>query len=175
MASSGTYNDRTLQPRRAGPPPARLGVQDDGADRGDPQGRRPRLDHATSRKPLELKIPGYGDVERQDLRQHLRRQRWTSSRATLKSDNSVYAQLDLDLGPKKVCETAKLLGITTKLDGFPAEGLGGLRLGVSPLEMARAYATLATGGMRHKPTAIKKVEFRDGKTDDLGKLARASA
>ena len=32
-----------LQPRRPGPPPARLGLQDDGADRGDPQGRRPRL------------------------------------------------------------------------------------------------------------------------------------
>ena len=31
-----------LQPRRPGPPPARLGVQDDGADRRDPQGLRPR-------------------------------------------------------------------------------------------------------------------------------------
>ena len=45
----------------------------------------------------------------------------------------------------------KLMGITTKLDGYPAEGLGGLRLGVSPLEMADAYATLASGGIRNKP------------------------
>jgi penicillin-binding protein 1A len=88
-------------------------------------------------------------------------------RATLRSDNSVYAQLDVDLGPKKVAETAHKLGITTKLDAVPSEGLGGLRLGVSPLEMARAYATLAAGGIRHKPTAIKKVVFRDGKTDDF--------
>ena len=45
MASSGTYKDRTLQPRRAGPPPAGLGVQDDGAHHRDPQGRGPEPHH----------------------------------------------------------------------------------------------------------------------------------
>ena len=92
--------------------------------------------------------------------------------ATLKSDNTVYAQLDLDLGPKEVRKTAKMMGITTKLDGLPAEGLGGLRLGVSPLEMANAYATLASGGMRNEPKAILKVEFPDGNVDNLGKPER---
>jgi penicillin-binding protein 1A len=87
--------------------------------------------------------------------------------ATLASDNTVYAQLILDLGPRKVCRTAKLLGIQTKLDCYPAEGLGGLRLGVSPLEMAAAYATLASGGIRHRPTAIRRVVFPDGDTDKL--------
>ena len=38
------------------------------------------------------------------------------------------------------------MGITTKLDGYPAESLGGLTVGVSPLEMANAYATIASGG-----------------------------
>ena len=38
------------------------------------------------------------------------------------------------------------MGITRPLDAYPAEGLGGLTLGVSPLEMARAYATVANGG-----------------------------
>jgi penicillin-binding protein 1A len=89
------------------------------------------------------------------------------TRATLSSDNTVYAQLILDLGPKAVCETAKLLGITTKLDCYPAEGLGGLTLGVTPLEMAGAYATLASGGIRHRPTGIEKVVFPDGKSEDL--------
>ena len=93
-------------------------------------------------------------------------------RATLASDNTVYAQLILDVGPKAVRETAKMMGITTKLDALPAEGLGGLRLGVSPLEMADAYATLASGGIRNKPKAITKVEFPDGKSDDLGKPKR---
>ena len=32
-------------------------------------------------------------------------------------------QLDLDVGPKKVAQTAHLLGIKTHLDGVPAEGL----------------------------------------------------
>jgi penicillin-binding protein 1A len=60
------------------------------------------------------------------------------------------------------------MGITTHLNGYPAEGLGGLRLGVSPLEMADAYATLASGGVHHKPIAITKVVFPDGKSDNLG-------
>jgi penicillin-binding protein 1A len=93
-------------------------------------------------------------------------------RATLRSDNTVYAQLDLDLGPKSIADTAKAMGITTKLDGYPAEGLGGLKRGVSPLEMANAYATLASGGMRSKPVAIKRVVFPGGAAEDLGKAKR---
>ncbi len=89
--------------------------------------------------------------------------------ATLQSDNTVYAQLDLDVGPDAVRQAAYDMGITTKLDGYPAEGLGGLRLGVSPLEMANAYATIASFGIRHKPIAVKKVVFPDGKSEDLGK------
>jgi penicillin-binding protein 1A len=85
--------------------------------------------------------------------------------ATLASDNTVYAQLDLDLGPEEVAETAKSMGITTELDGIPAEGLGGLRLGVSPLEMADAYATLASGGIHRPPIAIRRVEFPSGRID----------
>ena len=93
-------------------------------------------------------------------------------RATLRSDNTVYAQLDLDLGPKSVADTAKDMGITTKLDGYPAEGLGGLKRGVSPLEMANAYATLASGGIRNKPIAILRVKFPGGDVEDLGKPKR---
>jgi penicillin-binding protein 1A len=89
--------------------------------------------------------------------------------ATTQSDNTVYAQLVLDVGPDAVRQAAYDMGITTKLDALPAEGLGGLRLGVSPLEMANAFATIASGGMRHKPIAIKRVVFRDGKSEDLGK------
>jgi penicillin-binding protein 1A len=82
--------------------------------------------------------------------------------ATLASDNTVYAQLIMDLGPKAVCEAARRLGITTKLDCYPAEGLGGLTRGVTTLEMANAYATLASGGVRHRATGIQRVVFPDG-------------
>ncbi len=91
------------------------------------------------------------------------------TRATLSSDNTVYARLILDVGPDKVCETAKLLGITTKLDCYPAEGLGGLTQGVTPLEMSSAYATLAAGGVRRRPTGIERVEFPNGKSENLGR------
>ena len=69
-------------------------------------------------------------------------------KATLQSDNSVYAQLDADLGAESVAKTARDMGITSPLHGYPAEGLGGLTDGVSPLEMARAYASIANGGYR---------------------------
>src|SRR6185295_4000916 len=85
--------------------------------------------------------------------------------ATVHSVNAVFAQLDLDVGPDEVRQTAYDMGITTHLDGFPAEGIGGLRIGVTPLEMANAYATLASGGIRNTATAISKVEFPNGDTD----------
>jgi penicillin-binding protein 1A len=122
-------------------------------------------------KPLDLKTLSYGPWKVQTYDQTYGGS-MSLVRATLRSDNTVYAQLDLDLGPKSVAETAKDMGITTKLDGYPAEGLGGLTRGVSPLEMANAYATLASGGMRNRPIAIKRVVFADGTAEDLGKPER---
>ncbi len=91
----------------------------------------------------------------------------------VKSDNTVYQQLALDIGPDEVADTAKDMGITTKLDGYPAEALGGLTIGVSPLEMTRAYATINTGGWRIRPVAVTKVVFPDGKVDKaIGRLRR---
>jgi penicillin-binding protein 1A len=91
------------------------------------------------------------------------------TKATLKSDNSVYAQLDADVGPEAVRQTAYDMGIKTRLHAYPAEGLGGLTRGVSPLEMANAYSTIADRGWRHKPIAIRKVTFPDHHVDNLGK------
>jgi penicillin-binding protein 1A len=95
--------------------------------------------------------------------------------ATVNSVNAIFAQLDLDVGPDEVRKTAYDMGITTHLDGIPAEGIGGLRIGVTPLEMANAYATLADGGIRNTATAISQVEFPNGDTDvpDDGERARA--
>jgi penicillin-binding protein 1A len=85
--------------------------------------------------------------------------------ATVASDNTVFAQLDLDVGPRQVAATAKSMGIESELDGIPAEGIGGLRIGVSPLEMADAYATLAAGGIHRNPIAIRRVIFPSGRAD----------
>jgi penicillin-binding protein 1A len=89
--------------------------------------------------------------------------------ATWHSVNVVFAQLDLDVGPESVTEMAKEMGIESPLQSVPAEGIGGLAIGVTPLEMADAYATLANGGVHHNPTAVSKVEFPDGKADDFEK------
>jgi penicillin-binding protein 1A len=88
--------------------------------------------------------------------------------ATVHSVNVVYAQVDLDVGPENVTQTAEEMGITSTLESVPAEGIGGLAEGVTPLEMADAYATLANGGIHHDPTAISKVEFPNGKVDESG-------
>jgi penicillin-binding protein 1A len=85
--------------------------------------------------------------------------------ATIESVNVVFAQLDLDAGPDNVKQMAEKMGITSPLDGIPAEGIGGLRIGVTPLEQADAYATFADGGVHHPATAIAKVVFPSGKTD----------
>jgi len=85
--------------------------------------------------------------------------------ATLKSDNTVYAQLAADLGEETITQMAYKMGVKTHLSSFPAEALGGLTLGVTPLEMADVYATLADGGWRNTPIAITKVVFPDGHAD----------
>ncbi len=87
--------------------------------------------------------------------------------ATWHSVNVIFAQLDLDVGPENVTETAQDMGIEAPLESVPAESIGGLSIGVTPLEMASAYATLANGGIHHDATAVSRVEFPNGKTDEF--------
>jgi penicillin-binding protein 1A len=90
------------------------------------------------------------------------------TKATILSDNTVYVQLAADLGWDKLDDTAHAMGITSPLDGNPSEVIGGLRVGVTPLEMADAYATLANGGTHVPATIIDKVVFPDGSSRDFG-------
>src|SRR5215212_6318404 len=89
--------------------------------------------------------------------------------ATLRSDNTVFAQLTLDVGPEKVADMAHKLGVKASLktrEGAYVPSLGLGAMGVSPLDMASAYATIAAGGMYSRPTAITKVVLPDGKVDE---------
>ncbi|MDA8067391.1 MAG: transglycosylase domain-containing protein [Actinomycetota bacterium] len=86
------------------------------------------------------------------------------TQATAVSDNTVYAQLGADLGIQKINTIAHEMGITAPLYDNPSEVLGGLRIGVSPLQMSDAYATLANGGSHITPTIISKVVLPSGKT-----------
>ena len=90
--------------------------------------------------------------------------------ATAQSDNSIFAELGMKVGRENVAEMATEMGIKTDLSTNPAMLLGGLKEGVTPLEMAFAYSTLANSGKRvcaewasYKcgPVAIKGVEGED--------------
>ncbi|HWC09327.1 MAG TPA: transglycosylase domain-containing protein [Solirubrobacterales bacterium] len=127
------------------------------------QGIDPYSTYYTS-KPLDLDLPYWGHWEVATADEGYQGT-VNLQQATVSSDNTVFAQLDLDVGPKSVAQTAKSMGITTQLDGIPAEGIGGLRIGVSPLEMADAYATLAAGGIHRRPVSIERVVFPNGHVD----------
>ncbi|HEY3317308.1 MAG TPA: PBP1A family penicillin-binding protein [Coriobacteriia bacterium] len=82
--------------------------------------------------------------------------------AAERSVNSVFAQLILQIGPQKVVDAAHALGILTPVRPLPAIALGGLEQGVSPLEMASAYGTLANGGVAMPAHGIAEVRDAGG-------------
>jgi len=130
------------------------------------QGIDPASTYYDGTSPITLSLPGggYWEVHNAEPSGGVE----SLEAATWASTNVVFAQLDLDVTPEAVTETAEEMGIESELQSVPAEGIGGLAEGVTPLEMASAYATLANGGIHHEPTAISKVEFPDGRVDEPG-------
>jgi penicillin-binding protein 1A len=87
--------------------------------------------------------------------------------ATSNSDNSVYAELGLKVGTKRVARLANRMGVKTEISTNPAMTLGGLSEGLTPLELAYAYSTIANKGRRvsgtlaaseNGPVAIESVK-----------------
>ena len=68
--------------------------------------------------------------------------------ATAASDNSIYAEVGLKVGTRNIARTAHRMGITTPISTNAAMTIGGLKIGVTPLDMAHAYETIAHGGNR---------------------------
>jgi penicillin-binding protein 1A len=85
----------------------------------------------------------------------------TLRRALEKSINVAAARMIYELGPQKVVETAKAMGIESPLEPHLSLALGSAD--VTPLEMAEAFATLANGGLRVQPISILKVTDPKGK------------
>lgn len=86
--------------------------------------------------------------------------------ATATSDNTAYVRLGWQVGTKRIARTARKMGIGTAVSDNTAMILGGLRVGVTPLEMAYAYTTIANDGRKpmgtlapddNSPTALEKV------------------
>lgn len=80
--------------------------------------------------------------------------------ATVVSDNTVFAQLMMQVGPAAVVSTAANLGISTPLDAYPSAVLG--TNVVNPLEMAAAYGTLADDGIYNPPFLVSEVDGPGG-------------
>jgi len=93
----------------------------------------------------------------------------TIRNATIHSINVVFAQLIMDVGPSRVAEMARAMGIQTAVEPNPAIALGGLHIGVTPLEMASAYGTLANNGVHAVARSTSKVTDPNGKTVEDGK------
>jgi penicillin-binding protein 1A len=72
----------------------------------------------------------------------------TLAEATAISDNSVYSQVGIHTGTRKIANFARRAGIRSPVSDNYAMILGGLKVGVSPLDMAHAYETFAEGGRR---------------------------
>jgi penicillin-binding protein 1A len=163
MASSGAYQSQQFNLAAQGHRQPGSAFKTFALTTAVRRGVNPDSTYYTS-KPLDLNLPEWGHWQ---VATYGESYAGTISlhEATLASDNTVYAQLALDLGPESVADTAHDMGIETNLDGIPAETLGGLRLGVSPLEMAAAYGTLASYGIHNEPIAIRKVAFPDGHVD----------
>ena len=108
-------------------------------------------------QPVQIDIPGSKPWKVQTF-SHSYYGASTLVQATLRSDNSVYAQLAMDVTPQRIVDVAKRMGITSPLSPNPAIILGGLTYGVSPLEMASAYGTLANQGVHVEPRMILEVK-----------------
>lgn len=83
-------------------------------------------------------------------------------RATAVSSNTGYVRLIQELGPQTVADLAHAMGITSDLDAVPTLTLGASA--VTPLEMASAYATLASGGVRHDAVVVTRIVNSAGET-----------
>lgn len=90
----------------------------------------------------------------------------TVRRAVESSQNVPFVEIMEELTPKKSIKYLKKMGITTltKKDETLSLALGGLDKGISPLQMAAGYSTIANDGVYIEPTFYKTIEKRNGKT-----------
>ena len=80
-------------------------------------------------------------------------------RATGRSVNTVYAELNIEAGPEKSMKAAEDAGVRSKLEPNMSNVLGTDY--VTVLDMANAYATIAAQGKRAQPYIIKEIRFVD--------------
>ena len=76
------------------------------------------------------------------------------------SINTVAARLAQQVGTRTVADMAQRLGISTRISTYPSMALG--TADVRLIDMTRAYATVARGGVGVTPYGIRRVTTMDG-------------
>lgn len=124
--------------------------------------------------PCDKRRDEYISMDVYDQKEH-KMKKWTPSNANgsfsgdsmplksafAKSINSVAVRLGQEMGIHRIIETAKKMGITSKLDEQPSLALGSSD--VNLLDMATAYSVIADNGKRHDPVLVTKIVDRSGK------------
>jgi penicillin-binding protein 1A len=84
----------------------------------------------------------------------------TLREATVRSVNTVYARLGMEVTPDALVGTARAMGMPEDLEAVPSISLGTEE--VTPLDMAGAYGTFANAGRYAAPHLIERIERPDG-------------
>ena len=85
----------------------------------------------------------------------------TLREALVESRNPVAVQLGQATTIDSVAVLAERMGLDAKIEPYPSSAIG--TTSVRPLDMARAYATFANGGVNVAPRFVLRVEDRAGK------------
>jgi len=109
--------------------------------------------------PFELTMPN-GQIWQPENFDHQSHDPVQLHQAMAKSYNLATARLGMELGLENVIDTLRRLGVKRELNAYPSLLLGAQ--GLSPLEVAKMYQTMASNGFQMPLRAIRQV------TDSLG-------
>jgi penicillin-binding protein 1B len=84
----------------------------------------------------------------------------TVRRAIEESVNTATVRLAMEIGLPEVVKVARAAGIRSPLSPLPSVALGSFE--VTPMELAYAYATIASGGVRYDPFPLFSATTADG-------------
>jgi penicillin-binding protein 1A len=139
-------------------------------------------DSVWTSKEKEFSVPGSGGREKfvvhNDEGAYVGERTLTNALAY--SDNSVFAEVGLRVGTKRIARLAHRMGITTPISTNPSMTIGGLTVGVTPIDMAHAYETIAHSGERvsgtlaepNAPVGIEEVQEGSRQQLDHTRLRR---
>jgi penicillin-binding protein 1A len=136
------------------------------------QGIDPKTEFVSEKKEYQVDVPGLDKPEKWKVENYdgIVRGEMTLEEALWWSDNTVFTDLvmnadgrGLNNGPEKIIDVAKRLGVTANFGPHPHPSVVLGTQEVSPLDMARAYATIANEGRRVEPTVVSRVVSNEGR------------